>query len=137
MDAVGVFPLDRWAPMAYMLFMAERLVTVAETPVFIRQAAEVWTDAEREEFVLYIAGNPGTGDVIPDTGGVRKVRWKRTGTGKRGGVRVIYFYRDEDLPLYLLMVYAKGVKDDLDPGEKKMVRDLAAMLKRKQRKAQG
>jgi hypothetical protein len=116
--------------------MSERLITVAETNVFIRQAGDVWTDAEREEFVLHIASNPEAGDVIPDTAGVRKLRWKRTGTGKRGGVRVIYFYHNEELPLYLLMVYAKGVQDDLDPDEKKVVRDLATAIKTKRRKTQ-
>jgi hypothetical protein len=79
--------------------MADRLITVAETPVFVRQAKEVWSEEERDEFVLYIAGNPEAGAVIPDTGGVRKLRWGRAGSGKRGGVRVIYFYRDPDRPL--------------------------------------
>ncbi len=51
----------------------------------MRQAEKVWSDAEREEFVSYIAANPKAGDVIPETGGVRKVRWNREGSGKRGG----------------------------------------------------
>ena len=71
------------------MIMADRLITVAETPVFVRQAREVWSEEERDEFVLYIAGNPEAGAVIPDTGGVRKLRWGRAGSGKRGGVRVI------------------------------------------------
>ena len=121
--------------MAYMLVMAERLITVAETAVFQRQAKEVWTEAEHDEFVLYIAGNPEAGDVIPETGGVRKVRWGRAGTGKRGGVRVIYFYHDIDRPLYLLMVYQKGRQDDLDADDKKAVRELASVIKGKRRKA--
>jgi hypothetical protein len=50
------------------------LITVAETPLFIRQAEALWSEAEREEFVDYIAHNPEAGDLIPDTGGVRKVR---------------------------------------------------------------
>ena len=59
-----------------------------------------------EAFVTFIAANPEAGDVIPDTGGVRKVRWTRAGSGKRGGTRVIYFYYDAGRPLYLLLVYA-------------------------------
>ncbi|HEX9159873.1 MAG TPA: type II toxin-antitoxin system RelE/ParE family toxin, partial [Rhizomicrobium sp.] len=94
-------------------------------------AREVWTQAEHEEFVLYIAGNPEAGDVIPDTGGVRKLRWRRAGSGKRGGVRVIYFYHDPGRPIYLLMVYAKGRQEDLKPGEKRTVRELAARMKAK------
>jgi hypothetical protein len=69
------------------------------------------------------------GDVIPETGGVRKIRWVRAGTGKRGGARVIYFYHDADRPLYLLMVYAKARQENLTPDEKRAVRKLAAILK--------
>jgi hypothetical protein len=68
--------------------------------------------------------------VIPETGGVRKIRWARAGTGKRGGARVIYFYHDRDRPLYLLMVYAKASRENPAPKEKKAVRKLAALLKR-------
>jgi hypothetical protein len=98
--------------------MAERLITVAETAGFLRQAKAVWSEEAHKEFVLCIAGNPEAGDVIAETGGVRKVRWTRAGAGKRGGVRVIYFYHDPDRPLYLLMVYAKGRQDDLDADDK-------------------
>ena len=111
--------------------MAERLITVAETPTFLRQAKTVWSETEHEDFVLYIAGNPEAGDVIPDTGGVRKLRWSKPGTGKRGGVRVIYYYHDPKRPLYLLMAYAKGRQDDLDADDKKAVRGLAAVIKGK------
>lgn len=109
--------------------MAGKLITVAETPLFVRQAEGVWDDAEREAFVDFIARHPESGDVIPETGGVRKIRWARAGTGKRGGARVIYFYHAPDRPLYLLMVYAKARREDLTPDEKKAVRTLAAVLK--------
>jgi hypothetical protein len=105
-------------------------LSVAETALFVRQAADVWSDGERSAFVDFIARNPEAGDVIADTGGVRKVRWSRQGSGKRGGVRVIYFYQHMDSPLYLLMVYAKARREDLSPDEKRAVRDLAARLKR-------
>jgi len=104
-------------------------VTVAETPLFVRQAEAVWNEAEREAFVNFIAANPAAGDVIPETAGVRKVRWARGGTGKRGGTRVIYFYHSGDRPLYLLMVYAKARREDLTPEEKRAVRKLAVTLK--------
>jgi hypothetical protein len=109
--------------------MPARLVTVAETPLFVRQAEDVWSDAEREAFVLFIAANPERGDLIPETGGVRKIRWGRAGAGKRGGTRVIYFYHDAERPLYLLMVYAKARQEDLTADEKREVRKLAATLK--------
>ncbi len=109
--------------------MAGRPITVAETPLFVRQADDVWDAAERDEFVDFIARNPETGDVIPETGGVRKLRWRRAGTGKRGGVRVVYFYYDPDSPLYLLMVYAKAEREDMTPDEKRAVRKLTVVLK--------
>lgn len=116
--------------MAYMERVPKAPITVAETPLFVRQAADVWDETERDAFVTFIASNPTVGDVIPDTGGVRKVRWGRAGSGKRGGTRVIYFYHDAGRPLYLLMVYAKAQREDLTPDERRAVRALAAMLKR-------
>jgi hypothetical protein len=83
--------------------------------------------------VLYIAGNPEAGDVIAGTGGVRKVRWSRAGAGKRGGVRVVYFYRDAARPLYLLLVYTKSRQENLAPDEKRTVREIAAAIKGKRR----
>jgi len=116
--------------MAYIYAVPRKLLTVAETPLFVRQAEVVWDDAEREAFVDFIAADPEAGDMIPETGGVRKVRWARAGTGKRGGTRVIYFYHDADRPLYLLLVYAKARREDLSADEKKTVRKLAALLKK-------
>jgi hypothetical protein len=109
--------------------MWTRPITVAETPLFMRQAADVWTDEERLAFVDFIARNPEAGDVIPETGGVRKVRWSRQGSGKRGGVRVIYFYYRADVPIYLLIVYAKARREDLEPEAKRAVQALAARIK--------
>jgi hypothetical protein len=71
------------------------MYTVIETDVFVRAAAQVWTDAERVAFIDWLASHPDAGDVIPGAGGCRKVRWTRPGMGKRGGARVIYFNRLE------------------------------------------
>lgn len=109
--------------------MPRKLITVAETPLFVRQAEKVWDEGERQAFIDFIAANPEAGDVIPETAGVRKVRWARTGMGKRGGTRVIYFYHDPARPLYLLMVYAKAQHENLTADEKRAVRKLAAVLK--------
>ncbi|MBR0751627.1 type II toxin-antitoxin system RelE/ParE family toxin [Bradyrhizobium jicamae] len=115
--------------MAYIAEVARRFITVAETPLFSRQSLDVWDDAEREAFIDFIARNPEGGDLIPETGGVRKIRWTRPGSGKRGGARVIYFYYRSDRPLYLLMVYAKARQENLTAEEKKAIRKLAAILK--------
>ena len=84
----------------------------AETEVFQRYAALIWTDAERVEFITWIAANPLVGDVISGSGGCRKVRWVRSGMGKRGGARVIYF-NGEDGRVWLLIAYAKAKFDNL------------------------
>jgi mRNA-degrading endonuclease RelE of RelBE toxin-antitoxin system len=110
--------------------MRTRPVTLAETAVFMRQADALWTEDERREFVDFIARNPEAGDLIPASGGVRKVRWGRQGSGKRGGVRVIYFYHDPAMPLYLLMIYAKARRDDLSPDARRTVQVLVARAKR-------
>jgi hypothetical protein len=109
--------------------MQRKLLTVVETPLFARQADAVWDEPERHAFVDFIAANPEAGDMIPETGGVRKVRWARAGTGKRGGARVIYFYHAADRPLHLLMVYLKARRENLTADEKRAVRKFAAMLK--------
>lgn len=90
-----------------------RLVrTVAETPIFQRYAAELWSSAEREQFINFIAANPDAGDLIRGSGGCRKVRWSTSGQGKSGGARVIYFNAD-DATIWLLIVYKKAKFDTL------------------------
>jgi hypothetical protein len=88
------------------------MCTVAETEVFVRYAAQIWSDKERHEFINFIALNPKAGDVVPGTGGCRKVRWTRAGVGKRGGARAIYFLPNEDV-VWLLIVYTKAAYDNL------------------------
>lgn len=114
--------------------MWNELITVAETPTFMRQAHGIWSDEEREAFVDFIARHPEAGDVIPETGGVRKVRWGMQGRGKRSGTRVIYFFYDRSAPVYLLMVYAKAVSENISPEVKKLVREFAARIKHAQRR---
>ena len=89
------------------------MYTVAETDVFIRYARNVWSTEERDAFVIWIASNPLVGDVIPGTGGLLKVRYSRQGTGKRGGVRVVYYNVLSDGKIWLLIVYSKSKFDNL------------------------
>jgi hypothetical protein len=61
---------------------------------------------------------------MPDTGGLRKIRWSRPGTGKRGGVRVVYFCHDDSMPLYLLLIYAKAERENWTRDEKRRAQAL-------------
>jgi hypothetical protein len=82
----------------------------------------------------FIAANPDAGDVIPDTGGLRKVRWGRAGTGKRGGVRIIYFYHDDTMPLFLLLIYAKTERENWTRDEQRRARVLTESIKQAYRR---
>lgn len=82
--------------------------TVVETHVFQKQAEAVWSQDERHAFIDWIAENPDAGDVIPGADGARKVRWKRSGSGKSGGARIIYFHLVDDEVVLLIMAYAKN-----------------------------
>lgn len=109
--------------------MLTRPVTVAETFAFARTADKLWSEAERFELIDHLARNPEAGDVIQGTGGVRKVRWGRSGSGKRGGARVIYFFYRPDCPLYLLLAYGKAQATDLTPDQRRAVAALATAIK--------
>ncbi len=82
--------------------------TVVETPMYLRAAEAIYSEAEQEEIVRIIAFSPKAGDLMPGTGGYRKLRFARTGMGKRGGARVVYLDGGEDLPIFLITVYAKS-----------------------------
>ena len=109
--------------------MLTRPITVAETQGFARAASKIWNEAELAALIDHLAHNPEDGDIIPGTGGVRKIRFGAAGTGKRGGARVIYFYYQMDCPLYLLLAYAKAQASDLSADEKKAVAAFAALIK--------
>ena len=89
------------------------MLTVVETPLFQRQWPLYWSEEERGEFAVYISNHPGAGDVVPGSGGIRKVRWGRPGAGKSGGVRVIYFVRTAQGEVVLLTLYEKSSTDNL------------------------
>lgn len=115
--------------MDYHARMAKPLpITVVETPEFISATRKLMTDDERALLVDYLAYNPGSGELIPGTGGVRKLRWGLEGRGKRGGARIIYFYHDAGIPLFALTAYAKNVQADLSQRDRNDLRQLTALL---------
>ena len=98
------------------------MFTVVETSLFQRQWPVYWTEDERGAFAAYIAEHPSAGDVVPESGGIRKVRWGRAGSGKSGGVRVIYFTRNVEGLVVLLTLYAKSKTDNLTGPKLKEIR---------------
>ena len=105
------------------------LITVAETPEYIRCAERLLSAADRMEVVEYLAANPKAGDLMQGTGGVRKLRWGRGGRGKSGGVRVIYYFHSDAMPLYLLTVFGKNERANLSKAERNELAGLVRMLK--------
>ena len=98
------------------------MLTVVETLLFQKQWPLYWTEEERGAFAAYIAERPTAGEVVPESGGIRKVRWGRAGLGKSGGVRVIYFTRTTEGEVVLLTLYAKSKTDNLTGPKLKEIR---------------
>lgn len=102
------------------------MLTIAELPEFIRIADKLLAESERQDIIRHLADRPKAGDLMEGTGGVRKLRWGRGGSGKSGGVRVINYFHDEAMPLYLLTMFAKGDQANLTKAERN---DLAGLVK--------
>lgn len=102
--------------------------SIAELPEFIRRAEKLFLQTERQALITHLAKFPQAGDLVPGTGGIRKLRWAREGAGKRGGARVIYFFHNETMPLYLLTVFAKGEKANLSKAERNELAKLVQLL---------
>ena len=94
------------------------------------------SETEKAELIAYLSVHPGAGVLIKGTGGIRKLRWARSGRGKSGGVRVVYYFHSLGIPLYLLTLFGKNEKDDLSMEEKKFlsrqVRELVKYWSQKQ-----
>lgn len=103
-------------------------LTVAELPEYLRAAGKLLTDADRRSIVDHLAAYPAAGDLIEGTRGVRKLRWARDGRGKSGGVRVIYYFHSEAMPLYLLTMFAKNERANLSKAERNELAGLVDVL---------
>jgi hypothetical protein len=105
--------------------------TVVETPPYLADAERLFSDEERAAIVDAISADPICGVVIPGTGGVRKLRVAASGRGKRGGARVVYLFGGNDVPVFLLAVFAKNERADLTQAERNdFGRMTAALLQR-------
>lgn len=116
--------LGKRNPLAYTLDMQ----TVVELPEFIRRTHGLLSASEIQLLVNYLAEFPQAGDLMQGTGGVRKLRWAREGKGKSGGVRVIYYFHSELIPLYLLTLFAKNERANLSMAERNELAQLVKQL---------
>lgn len=94
------------------------MITVCETIQFFRKAKKLLAEHEKEDLIDFLSVNPTTGTIIEGTGGVRKLRWSKTGSGKSGGLRVIYYYHSNFMPVYLLTLFGKNEKTNLTRNDK-------------------
>lgn len=93
-------------------------MTVVETVRFLKDAEGLLPESERVRLVEFVGTNPEAGDLVPETGGVRKLRWALPDGGKRGGARVIYFFHNDSVPVFLLAMYGKNEKANLSKAER-------------------
>ena len=95
-----------------------------ETPIFTKQVTELLSDEEYCRLQEVLLMRPEAGDLIPGSGGLRKLRWRMPGTGKRGGLRTIYYWDVPSKVCYMLYVYKKSTKSDLTQQQLRVLRTL-------------
>jgi mRNA-degrading endonuclease RelE of RelBE toxin-antitoxin system len=97
-------------------------MVIIETSVFTRQIQKLLTDEDYAKLQADLVRRPDAGVVIPGSGGLRKLRWGLRGRGKRGGVRIIYYWAVSRDQLLMLLMYPKNVQDDLTPEQLRTLR---------------
>ncbi len=104
------------------------LITLVELPEYIRDADRLLDEENQDELKNFLSLNPQAGRIMEGTGGVRKLRWARQGSGKSGGVRVIYYFYNETMPLILLNMFGKSEKANLSKAERNKMAKLVSIL---------
>jgi hypothetical protein len=114
--------------MAYTHGMSLVPQVIVETTAYIARSEAIFSAVEREEVLLAVASQPEAGVVIQGTGGIRKRRFGVAGRGKSGGVRVIYYFHSDRMPIYLLTLFAKNERSDLTDRERQQLARLVDLL---------
>ncbi len=104
-------------------------MTFIETKIFTQQITSLISDSEYRILQNELLADPKAGNVVEHSGGLRKIRFGIKGRGKRGGIRIIYFYHEVKVRIYLLVSYSKNEKDDLSAKELEILRNIARGLK--------
>lgn len=99
-------------------------MVIIETSIFTRQVQKLLSDEEYRHLQMELSNHPDMGAIIPGSGGLRKVRWGLQGRGKRGGVRVIYYWAVTHNRLLMLLIYPKNVQDNLSPDQLKVLKNI-------------
>ncbi|MCF2947172.1 type II toxin-antitoxin system RelE/ParE family toxin [Paraglaciecola aquimarina] len=102
--------------------------TVAELPEYIKRADSLLGESERKGVIDYLSEHPKAGNVMEGTGGIRKLRWRKGNKGKSGGVRIIYYYHDDRIPLYLLTMFGKNEQANLTKADRNSLSKLIKIL---------
>ena len=105
------------------------MITVVETRNFERAARRLLAQDRLADVIGLIAANPVIGDLVPETGGIRKLRIALEGRGKSGGARVIYYFHSETMPVFLLDLFAKSEKENLSKAERNALAKLVRGIK--------
>lgn len=105
------------------------MITVVETPTFSKDVKRANLDEdEHSELINFLASNPKVGAVMEGTGGVRKVRFAAQGRGKSGGYRVVYYYHNDEIPLFALALFAKNEKANLSKADRNELKALMPQI---------
>ncbi|MDH3355019.1 MAG: type II toxin-antitoxin system RelE/ParE family toxin [Chromatiales bacterium] len=102
--------------------------TIVELPEFLNRSESLLSDTEKQSIINYLAAHPRAGVLMQGTGGIRKFRWAIGNKGKSGGVRVIYYYHNDFIPLFLLSVFGKNEKANLSKAERNKLAKLTTIL---------
>jgi hypothetical protein len=102
--------------------------TIVELPEYIQRSSRLLSESEKKGIINYLALHPLSGAVMQGTGGIRKFRWATGNKGKSGGVRVIYYFHNKSIPLFLLTVFGKNEKDNLSKSERNELAKFADLL---------